>query len=184
MLFQSLASVSFESRKFYDETRIMEEVGRGRVYGEETETSAVTWDSDIGDEDSQLSSELEIEASLSNEQSENPWPHLKEYFDFRDRKDNTLSFHCVLCKPKERVLKAHTTTLQNLRIHIQRCHSQRLQKFLELTKLGSGRGKHRNEMLMFFHYFTPVISGYSNFIFILQIKYQVTVITVMVGTIL
>jgi len=74
-----------------------------------------------------------------------------------------LQFACVLCKPKETVVKAHASSLFNLMndfqsetfqseinlkigiTYIKNKQSTRAKQFEEIIKAGSSRGKHLNK---------------------------------------
>ena len=80
--------------------------------------------------------------------AQHPWPHLKKYFTLKAvNKDKTqLQFACILCKPKETVIKAHASSLFNLKSHIKKKHSTRAKQFEETIKAGSSRDKHLNKI--------------------------------------
>lgn len=71
----------------------------------------------------------------ANSGVENPWPHLQKYFVFVENdgtanlKDNHLSFRCQLCCPKQVVIKAHASSLTNLKSHVKRIHPYKAEEF-------------------------------------------------------
>lgn len=78
--------------------------------------------------------------------SQNPWPHLKDYFVFtaRDKwNDKILYFRCVMCQPKQITIKGQAASLYNLKSHVKRKHPALAIQFEERTRAGSSRGKHR-----------------------------------------
>src|ERR1051325_3513981 len=81
-----------------------------------------------------------------DQKSQNPWPHLEDYFVLKSRdqrNDEILYFGCVICQPKETTIKGHASSLANLKSHIKRNHPAHAIRFEEKTKAGSSRGKHR-----------------------------------------
>ncbi len=79
-----------------------------------------------------------LDTSLADE---NPWPYLSSFFKMVTKKDKNLTFECILCQPKKVLIKAHASTLTNLRSHTQRFHENRFVEFGEDCKQRSGRGK-------------------------------------------
>ncbi|XP_014778309.1 uncharacterized protein LOC106874908 isoform X2 [Octopus bimaculoides] len=75
------------------------------------------------------------------EQAHNPWPHLDEYFLIKSREGDKLIFNCNMCLPKTVPIKAHTTSLNNLKQHIKRTHPTKFMQFEMKIKIGSFRGK-------------------------------------------
>ncbi|XP_034018620.1 uncharacterized protein LOC117503486 [Thalassophryne amazonica] len=76
----------------------------------------------------------------------NPWPHLEDFFVFKsvDKSNNKLMFfRCALCQPKQTTIKAHISSLYNLKSHVRRNHSAQITRFEERIKAGSSRGKRR-----------------------------------------
>jgi len=72
-------------------------------------------------------------------EDENPWPHVSRYYAFLGRKESQLKFFCFACRPKSVIIKAHVSTLCNLRAHMQRVHPQLHKEFS--TVLSMCRGK-------------------------------------------
>ena len=50
---------------------------------------------------------------------ESPWPKLNIFFRVCCKRNNNLSFECLLCKPKKTVLSTYITSHSNLRKHIK-----------------------------------------------------------------
>lgn len=83
-----------------------------------------------------------------NQELQHPWPHLKEYFVLSPNQESTgapkiISFQCVLCRPKDVIIKGQAASLYNLKSHIRRKHSARVFQFEESIKAGSSRGKRK-----------------------------------------
>lgn len=53
------------------------------------------------------------------EREANPWPYLKDLFEFKSAIDNNVIMQCKLCMPKERQLSAYKNSASNLRKHVQ-----------------------------------------------------------------
>lgn len=87
----------------------------------------------------QLSDEIEPESQ--QELFENPWPFLKDFFSIKSREGEKLFYNCELCKPKTVSIKAHTSTLNNLKQHVKTIHLPMFTQFMEKIKAGSSRGK-------------------------------------------
>ncbi|XP_069960596.1 uncharacterized protein [Cherax quadricarinatus] len=84
-------------------------------------------------------------AQAEGQELQNPWPHLDDYFVLksRDTKNaNILHFLCVMCQPKETIIKGQAVSLYNLKSHVRRKHPAHAIKFEERIKAGSSRGKH------------------------------------------
>jgi hypothetical protein len=71
----------------------------------------------------------------------NPWPHLKDFYVYVERKEKNLNYQCVLCQPKAFYVKAHISSAQNLKCHISRSHPARYVEFLDVVSMGSAQGK-------------------------------------------
>lgn len=85
-------------------------------------------------------------AQVETLESQNPWPHLKDYFVFmaRDKWNaNILYFRCVMCQPQQITIKGQAASLYNLKSHVKRKHPALAIQFEERTRAGSSRGKHR-----------------------------------------
>nr|XP_053635113.1 uncharacterized protein LOC128690465 [Cherax quadricarinatus] len=83
-------------------------------------------------------------AQAESQESQNPWPHLDDYFVLksRDTKNaNILYFLCVMCQPRE-TIKGQASSLYNLKSYVKRKHPAHAIKFEEKIKAGSSRGKH------------------------------------------
>jgi hypothetical protein len=74
------------------------------------------------------------------ESGDNPWPHIQIFFDFVSRREKKLSYQCVLCLPNTVIIKAHSSTFQNVRAHMQRNHPERFQERLFIG-IAAGIGK-------------------------------------------
>jgi hypothetical protein len=79
---------------------------------------------------------------------QHPWPHLPEFYVLKSRDGNLLHFSCVLCAPREVVIKGHKSSLTNLKSHVSRHHSAVAKNFEDRFKTGSSRGKHRQSSLL------------------------------------
>ena len=91
-------------------------------------------------------SEGQVHHDQPDPESQNPWPHLEDYYGFESvdkRNANLLFFRCVLCQPKETTIKGHVSSLYNLKSHVKRNHPVHASQFEEKIKAGSSRGKHR-----------------------------------------
>ncbi|KAB7500078.1 hypothetical protein Anas_07455, partial [Armadillidium nasatum] len=91
--------------------------------------------------------EIKPHQDQPEQKSQNPWPHLEDYFAFisRDKENaNLLYFQCVLCQPKKATIKGHTSSFYNLKSHVKRSHRAHFVQFLERIKAFSCRGKHRS----------------------------------------
>ncbi|PAA72082.1 hypothetical protein BOX15_Mlig031089g1 [Macrostomum lignano] len=93
----------------------------------------------------------EVQVEVVNQQQQvqqgqrmHPWPHLESYFKLKSFESEVNAiFTCQLCQPLEQCIKAHLSSLQNLKKHIASKHSIEQAKFEELCKVGSKRGKKR-----------------------------------------
>lgn len=84
------------------------------------------------------SMETETELNL------NPWPHLSDYFVFQSRLgEHKLIYECKLCLPKVCTIKAHVSSLNNLKQHMKRTHASKYVQFEEKVKVGSTRGRRK-----------------------------------------
>jgi hypothetical protein len=72
-----------------------------------------------------------------------PWPHLSEFYVLKSRDGNLLHFSCVLCAPREVIIKYHQSSLANLKSHVSRHHSAVAKSFEDRIKAGSSLGKHK-----------------------------------------
>jgi hypothetical protein len=73
----------------------------------------------------------------------NPWPHIEDFYILESRNGQALTYHCVLCEPKEVIIKGHTSTLNNLKSHLSRNHPSQIKNFEDTVKAGSMQGKKR-----------------------------------------
>jgi hypothetical protein len=93
----------------------------------------VPGDSDVQAEPPAATSEplvVEVEPDLPGEQLGNdPWPYLKNFFGFRGREGENVRYECCLCSPKHVVIRAHASSLANLRSHVKRMHPDKLKEF-------------------------------------------------------
>ena len=93
---------------------------------------------------------------------ENPWPYVQTFFKFLSRQESQVSFHCVTCKPKVTVIKAHVTTLQNLRSHMKTRHFAQFPQFEELSRMGKKAAqnlkKHREKIQLWLFLFVYIES--------------------------
>ena len=87
--------------------------------------------------------EVEIASATEprQEQAQNPWPHLDEFFLLKSGEGDKLVFQCLVCLPKTVLIKGHMTSLNNLKQHIKRTHPVKFKQFEEKVKVGSSRGK-------------------------------------------
>jgi hypothetical protein len=79
------------------------------------------------------------------EADENPWPHVSRYYAFLGRKESQLKFFCLACRPKSVIIniKAHVSSLGNLKNHMLRYHPLQMEQFQRALTEGSHRGKNR-----------------------------------------
>lgn len=82
----------------------------------------------------------------------NPWPHIEDFYVLESRNGQLLNFHCVLCKPKVVIIKGHTSSLNNLKSHVNRNHPSQLKIFEDNIKAGSTQGRKRGSQLKFYHF--------------------------------
>ncbi|CAI9731201.1 Hypothetical predicted protein [Octopus vulgaris] len=75
------------------------------------------------------------------EQAQNPWLHLDDYFLIKPREGDKLILNYKLCLPRAVPLKGHMTSLNNLKQRIKRTHPAKFMQFEEKVKAGSFRGK-------------------------------------------
>jgi hypothetical protein len=68
-----------------------------------------------------------------------PWPYLKNYFEFVSRDGDKVQYNCVLCLPKRQKLNVHTSTRNGLKVHVRSTHPHKLSVFEDLLALKSGR---------------------------------------------
>ena len=73
----------------------------------------------------------------------NPWAHLSSYFFFLGRREKSLDFQCVSCIPRIVDIKAHVSSLGNLKNHMLRYHRHQMGQFQRALTEGSHRGKNR-----------------------------------------
>lgn len=66
------------------------------------------------------------EVQLEEEEDENPFPYLVDYFAFKHRNGNSFIMQCKLCLPIETELSAYKNSASNLRKHVERKHPSRL----------------------------------------------------------
>lgn len=71
----------------------------------------------------------------------NPWPHIEDFYVLESRNGQLLNFHCVLCEPKVVTINGHTSSLNNLKSHVNRNHPSHLKNFEDTVKAGSTQGK-------------------------------------------
>lgn len=79
------------------------------------------------------------------QQTKNPWPHLNDFILFKSKFGEKLVFECRLCFPKKSLIKAHMTSLNNLKQHIRRMHPVKYAQFDEKIRAGSTRGKTKSK---------------------------------------
>ncbi|KAL7640880.1 UNVERIFIED_CONTAM: hypothetical protein RMT77_008017 [Armadillidium vulgare] len=79
-----------------------------------------------------------------NQLCRHPWPHLEKFFAFKYCRENNAVFSCMLCLPKEIIIKGHRSSLSNLKAHIRRKHNSQYIQFDNRVKAGSRRGHHTN----------------------------------------
>jgi hypothetical protein len=79
--------------------------------------------------------------------SDNPWPFLDRFFVFMGtgKTKANVRFECVLCLPVTREIRAHTTSFQNLKSHMQKYHSASMEEFVGLITSSSARGRGREK---------------------------------------
>jgi hypothetical protein len=56
---------------------------------------------------------------VSSGEELSPWPKLNKCFSVCHKRNNNLSFKCLLCKPRKTVLSTYITSHSNLRKHIK-----------------------------------------------------------------
>jgi hypothetical protein len=71
----------------------------------------------------------------------NPWPYVKDFFEFVERKEKNLKYKCVLCKPQTVIVKAHISSTTNLKAHVRKQHESRNDEFSSVISDGSFRGR-------------------------------------------
>ncbi|CAI9729404.1 Hypothetical predicted protein [Octopus vulgaris] len=85
---------------------------------------------------------IEVETASATgpqqEQAQNHWPRLDNYFLIKSREGDKFIFNCKLCLPGTVPIKGHMT---NLKLHIKRTHIAKFMQFEEKVKAGSSRGK-------------------------------------------
>lgn len=96
-----------------------------------------------------ISTPVEAETLNNNipqqDQTENPWPRLSEFFWLESRQGDKYVFVCRICMPKNALIKAHRSTLSNLKQHIRRTHPANFKEFL--SKIKKGRKNKPRKML-------------------------------------
>ncbi|KAB0795331.1 hypothetical protein PPYR_12170 [Photinus pyralis] len=95
-------------------------------------------------QDIHIETETEIASggtSDGDEPQQNPWPHLSGFVAYKARLRDTLVYECKLCLPKTSTIKAHVSSLNNLKQHVKRMHPVKYIQFEEIVKAGSTRGK-------------------------------------------
>nr|XP_053656644.1 uncharacterized protein LOC128705504 [Cherax quadricarinatus] len=89
---------------------------------------------------------VELEAAQAEgQESQNPWPHLDDYFVLksRDTKNaNILYFLCIMCQHSATIIRGQAASLYNLKSHVKRKHPAHAVKFEERIQAGSSLGKH------------------------------------------
>lgn len=53
------------------------------------------------------------------ESGANPWPYLKDLFEFKRDRGNSFIMKCMMCLPKETELSAYKNSSSNLRKHVE-----------------------------------------------------------------
>ena len=78
--------------------------------------------------------------------SNNPWPYLHTFFEYSGSNlvKKSVTYQCMLCKPRQVPITAHVSTLHNLKSHVKRAHPSRLLELQDLICLGSRRGQHNS----------------------------------------
>ena len=76
--------------------------------------------------------------------SNNPWPYLHTFFEYSGSNlvKKSVTYQCMLCKPRLVPITAHVSTLYNLKSHVKRAHPNRLLELQDLISQGSRRGQH------------------------------------------
>jgi hypothetical protein len=86
------------------------------------------------------SEDTPIETYGEEAEDENPWPHVSQYYAFLGRKESQLKFLCLACRPTKSVMiRAHISTLCNLRAHMQRVHPQLHGEFRAVLSVCRGK---------------------------------------------
>jgi hypothetical protein len=73
------------------------------------------------------------------DKSNTPWPYLDKFFPFVGRKEGSIQVKCSLCSPKVTLLKAHISSLSNLRTHVHRMHTENIKEFEKAMNEGRKR---------------------------------------------
>jgi len=97
-------------------------------------------DSQSQEEMEESEQQQEEEPEDSSAASDNPWPYIKEFIEFSKRDGKKLVCMCKLC-PGKPELSAHTSSMNNLKVHVHKKHKARCQEFEELLKRKSRRGQ-------------------------------------------
>ena len=93
-----------------------------------TDTGLILGADDQSSQASPISTQTQ--AVLVNE-SDNPWPHIKDYFTFIGKKTNgkNVEFQCVQCKPPVKKFSTSIASSNNLKKHLKSAHPFALSKF-------------------------------------------------------
>ena len=124
------------------------EVDDAILFDEQLEPPAVVGVADplvvVEDADDEAE-EGDVSVTESEDNSTNPWPYLIDFFLFVSRKGDNVTAQCCLCRPKSTVLKAHVTSLSNLRAHMTRKHGEQLMEFDKIVKTSRQSRKRQSE---------------------------------------
>jgi hypothetical protein len=85
-----------------------------------------------------------IDPATLLEREGNPWPYVNGYFSFIGQRDRSLDYQCLACMPRIVDIKAHVTSLNNLKLHMLKHHPELSDQFHYVIKQCSGRGKGKN----------------------------------------
>jgi hypothetical protein len=85
-----------------------------------------------------------IDPATLLEREGNPWPYVNGFFSFIGQRDRSLDYQCLACMPRTVDIKAHVTSLNNLKLHMLKHHPELSDQFHYVIKQCSGRGKGKN----------------------------------------
>ena len=72
------------------------------------------------------------------------WAYLKNFYVWVEKRpDDSKTYKCLLCQPKEVRIRSYPSTLHHLRSHVKRHHGDRLQDFEVAARQGRHRGGKR-----------------------------------------
>ncbi|XP_041825223.1 uncharacterized protein LOC121655155 isoform X2 [Melanotaenia boesemani] len=80
-----------------------------------------------------MEEESERESEPDSQDIRHPWPYLQELFEVVGSKNDSWRMRCVLCKPKSHEILAFKNSPSNLKKHIERKHSNHVERYKSLT---------------------------------------------------